>query len=201
MKRLATLFVMGFCLPAAGEVRTWQMEGTVTTLNEHYGAIPFIHPGDRIAYTFTFDSDTRDTNGGPPASCYHGTSSSLRIGSEILNAGPPNIWIQKNVGGDLVMVYTNQLASPNNQFTTGALNFDLRNPSTGSLLDTRLPNEPYDLNLFQDRGFSVNYGLPPDGYYMVNFGGIIDSFYAIPEPGMVILFAIGCLVLGHRHKF
>jgi len=201
---IRTLAAVGF-LSAAPSVFaapvTWAMEGTIQVVDDPLGLIGFAQVGERVQYTFTFDSDTPDTNPTDTLATYLGTASTFRVGTTWLEAGVPQIDIQRHP-----TVHVNDMFDVFSWFQYdgmgGSVYFRLLDPLGTVLPGTELPAEPYPLAGFAGASFNCTIVVPyspsnPTTTDLV-FYGTIDSFYVVPEPGSFLLLALACLIINVR---
>jgi hypothetical protein len=184
---------------AHGEVRTFVMEGNVTVIQNPTGALDFVHLGDRVVYTFTFDSNAPDLDPVPAVGEYTFLAGSLLVGSNPIPLTPQGILVGHPL--DLFEVQSGAAMSGLTN-TYARLTLDDQAESN-ALVDASLPVAPYDLALFQYKGFVIQ-GLgpviPPGTYPSIsNLEGSIDRFYAVPEASSVLLLCLGGLLL-KRHS-
>jgi hypothetical protein len=180
-----------FCpLVSQGTILTFVMEGTVSDVTDPGGVLGFARLGDRVTYEFSFDSGAPDTNGSPYLAWYSGIDDSLRAGSTDLTLlGSSRLEIQQ---ADLFHVSSRAVVGD----LTASVDFTLNDLDNIAIPDTSLPLVPYDLAPFELRGFVFGVyspATPPDTYPPVlsTFSGGIDSFYAVPEPAMLLIMVFG----------
>jgi hypothetical protein len=190
----AAVALLSCPLVTQGTILTFVMEGTVSTVGSDPPGLP--SPvgavGDRAVYTFTFDSDAPNTSWVPWAGGYQAISSSLRIGSQELISSAPTILIQHP--GDLFdLNFSVEPPAPEILSANGYFSLNDQAESN-ALVDVSLPLLPYDLGLFAFKSFTINLlGPPPPGQSsqsIVYLSGAIDEFYAVPEPGCVLLLVL-----------
>lgn len=177
-------------------VLTFVMEGVVTGVGSDPPGLPnYAQIGERVKYTFTFD--TAAPNLYPPntAGYYHAVSSSLLVGGRPFGCGAPTM---------LVAARTFEVGfsvdPPDSTITSGSGYFRLSNHGYEQVIwDYSPPFAPYSLSLFRGpSGFKINLVAPPlpgTYYTAIYFGGVIDTFYAIPEPASLVLLVVGISLL------
>ena len=90
-----TVLILALTGSAEGTLITWAMEGTIQAVDDPLDMIGFAQEGERVKYTFTFDSDTPDTNPTPTLATYYGNAAIFNVGTEWLSADAPQIDIQR----------------------------------------------------------------------------------------------------------
>jgi hypothetical protein len=186
--------------PAISRAAVIQMEmtGTITTVEDPLGLLPFVHPGDQVVYQFSYDSDAPD---GAPSSdsvgLYTGISASLHAGTQILavSDAPLIDIVHPNDYLEVSSHLTN--AGLSNELSGGFVYFRLSDQvESNALTNTNLPVEPYDLSPFAHREFQVFFRGPPrpgggSEYYNFLFYGNVDTWTLVPEPlSLVMIFPI-----------
>jgi len=192
------IWIAATVLPAtaSGSILTFAFDGQVDVVDDRHGLLPFVHVGDRVTYTFSFDSDAPDTNPYIFAAEYKGLTAFLKAGSMDMECPPPTIIIQHP--GDVFDVESDINVSLPRLQPGGSIYFALIDQAESNALpNTALPTVPYDLTPFASREFSASFILPPPAYSeAASFWGHIDRFYAVPEPAtLALVLAGGLLVL------
>lgn len=171
---------------ALGEVRTWVMEGSVKNIVNPAGLLDSVHLGDRMMYTFTFDSDLQYFDPAiPTARGYGGLAASLEIGSWAIPCELPSLGVQHPPDSFAVS------STVSLDFGYNRQNYVFAQLLGGALDSTILPDQPYDIGLFPSSYIQLNIFSPPISpyppYAASSVSAHVDQFYAIPEPGSLIL--------------
>lgn len=197
MKRklgMAALVALAANAHAVGEVRTWVMEGPVTYITNPAGVLDSVNLGDRMKYTFTFDSDVQYFDPAIPiARGYGGIAADLQIGSWEIPCEVPSLGVQHppdwfRVSSDVPLDF----GYDRNNYVFAVL-------LGGTLDSTFLPDEPYDISLFPGTYIQLNIYSPPiSPYPPYTFSSVsanVDRFYSIPEPSSMLFLLVGGVVL------
>ena len=191
----------GFLLiapPAArAAVLTFAMEGPITFKDDPVGLLDFAEVGDRVVYTFSFDTDAPDTHGAPTLAVYDGIASSVLVGDRQLSSGQPLISIQEH---DLFQVFSD-VAMPEG---VSRIAFTLHDRDLVAILTKALPEEPYGLEPFEDKEFDFVLDMPPVPpdtiFTRFEFYGDIDRFYIVPEPATAVLVCLGLTAVIRKRR-
>ena len=178
-----------------GAIITFGMEGEITSRYDPLGLLDWAHTGDRVVYTFTFDTTAPDQNSTPWQGWYTGLAACLRVGLTDVAVGAPSLAVQQPNS----FIVASSL-SPGG--FPGAVSFTLDDQDFEAIPTADPPTAPYDLSLFELRDFQLGvYGppIPPSSYStFVYFFGPVDSFYLVPEPCTLFTVAFGILVATRR---
>jgi hypothetical protein len=175
-----------------------EMSGTITTVQDSLGLLPFAHLGDQVIYRFSYDSSTSDMDPTITGGVYSGIQASLRAGSQqlMVTDAPRIVIAHPNDYFDVSSHLSNSGLSPD--LVQGYVYFRLSDqPNGDALTSTDLPLMPYDISLFSMREFHVSF-LGPGGENgtLLYFVGAIDFF--VPEPAAIILILPILLIRRHR---
>ena len=199
---LAAFLVLALPVAAQATTLIWAMEGDIQTVDDPLGLIGFAHSGDRVVYTFTFDSNAPDTNPSTSGGWYTGSSTTLEVGIQEVTSDFPYLEIQHDPSfhaNDFFNVWSHLEVTG----MPGSIYFRLLDPFGTGLTNISLPLEPYDLTAFAWTEFSATIIGPPSpnnpSGTLLSFNGSVDSFYAIAEPGS-LLFVLGGLAFMLRRK-
>jgi hypothetical protein len=180
------------------EVRTFAMEGMVSYKNDPLNMIDWVDFGDRMVYTFSFDSETPDLNPLTSVAEYEGLSATLRVADTSIAVTPPRILI----GNTLDIFRLHSDLTLNSSFGDAFLTLSDQ-ADRNALTDTSLPTVPYDLAPWELKHFDFGIDIPQSGYPPVvtlTFGGNIDAFYIVPEPVSMALLLLGSPLVGRGHS-
>jgi hypothetical protein len=194
MKRayVSFLAVMVLSVLSRAAVIEMEMTGTITTVEDPLGLLPFAHPGGQMVYRFSYDSDAPD---GAPSSdslgLYTGLSATLRAGTQVLEVTtPPHIQILHP--NDWFEVNSNLSNAGLSPHLWGGFFYSrlLDQAESNAIPNTQLPVSPYDLSAFANRSFQVFFRGPqkPGGsseFYNFAFAGTVDTW--TPEPLSLLL--------------
>jgi hypothetical protein len=183
---------------ARAEVRTFVMEGSVSYKNDPLQMLDWVHFGDRMVYTFAFDSNAPDADPSIQVGVYDGLWAWLRVGDTPISVSAPGIIIQHP--SDLFRLHSELVFAS----YEGDAYLTLADQSaiSDALTNTSLPTIPYDLAPWQSKEFSIGIDVPQPGYppiVTLTFGGNIDAFYAVPEPATLALL-MPILLLARRRN-
>jgi hypothetical protein len=192
-----------FVLPLAsqGAVLTFTMEGHITQVIDPLKLLTFAGLGDKVTYTFSFDSKTPDTNPTPTLGIYQAISASARVKDttfDLAALGPPTIEVQHPLDlYDVASWFSTGLPDLKSE---GFAHFVLSDQDeSNALIDDSLPLLPLDLTPFASRQFGLQFwpsdwGYNPPTLYLI---GNIESF--TPEPACMTSLLLG-LVFCRRNR-
>ncbi len=197
---MAVALVWGSSAAAAGEIRTFAMEGTITYVNDPLHMLDWINVGsDRMVYTFSFDSEAPDMNPHPYGAEYNGLSAILRVGEHTILASAPMIGIAHPFDAFRL---ESELHFNSDFFGSAFLTLSDQ-AENNALVDVSLPSTPYPLDVWEFRHFDFGMDVPQSEYPFVvtlTLGGDIDSFYIVPEGASVLLLLLGFLFVRRRRS-
>jgi hypothetical protein len=203
---LAVCGLVFWPLPARATLITIQIEAVVDTVNDSGNYLEGqISPGDIITGYYTYESTTPDTNPIPQVADYLHYATpcgiSLTVGDFGFKTDPANVdflveIINNYTSGGLhdsyiVMSYNNLPLS--NGTSVDTIAWYLRDSSATALSSTELPTTAPVLENWQSGNLLRLYG--ERARY------IIDAHVtsAVPEPGTILLLALGSLLLRKRN--
>jgi hypothetical protein len=201
MKRTPVLFFLSAAAligPAArAEVRTFAMEGSVSYKDDPLNMLKWVNVGDRMVYTFSFDSEAPDTSPLTSGAEYGGLWATLGVGDTQLAVDAP----------DILIGHPSDIFRLHSLFQFGPYNGDAfltladQGAISDALTDVSLPSVPYDLAPWALKYFDIGIYVPQTGYppiLSLGFFGDIDSFHIVPEPATLVLLIPTLLMLGPR---
>jgi hypothetical protein len=188
-------------LPVAsqGAVLTFTMGGEITQVDDSLGLLDFAGVGDRVSYTFSFDSQTPDVNPTPTLGEYHGSTADLYVEDRqfrMTTSGAP--WIEVQHPLDTYEVSSHFNTALSSLSPTGFAQFVLYDgPESNALASDALPLTPLDLGTFQAHYFQIEFWPANSGYDppTLSLIGVIDTF--TPEPSCMTLLLL-CAILCRR---
>jgi len=177
-------------LAAQAAVLTFVFGGHATYVNKSdpSGVLTFGAVGDRVVYTFSFNSAAPDQDPQPGRAAYSGLGSGLLVEQQGLECEFPSIRILHP--DDLFDVSAELKPNVSGIGSSGFVLFRLSDQDeSNALTSVELPSVPYGLDPFANRGFYLNFHIPAssDGLSAaLEMTGVIDEFYAIPEPATLL---------------
>ena len=180
--------------PANAALITFNFTGTVTGVGSQLGTTTFSN-GQTLSGSYTFNSATADSNGGPTIGTYNGTISNLvvNIGSynATLGAGSNSIDVKNLPMSDSYTMQAPFTGSTVNGRTPVSFGIDLTDPTHTAFSNDHLPTTPPSLASFATDTFRLVFNGGPTGTVI----GTLNSLTAVPLPAAVILFGAGLIAL------
>ena len=201
---IAVIFALAFCVPSArAALITIEITAEVDSVRDEDNYLEGrINPGDIITGTYTYESTTPDSN---PSSTVEGhywhyappAGVSLTAGGFNFTTDPSNVEFlvlianNSSSGADIYTFCSYNNLPLSNGVSIDYIYWELKDATTTALSSKALPTTPPILDNWQSNRLS----LLPDPREYRSFGIEAHVTSAIPEPGTILLFALGALFL------
>jgi hypothetical protein len=204
MKRriISIIIVIISALPAQAELITIEITAEVDSVLDGGGRLleGRINIGDIITGTYTYDSDTQDSNPSSTVGSYWHYAPpagiSLTVGGFEFQTDPANLRFLVGIGNDSTsdsyILGSNSNLPLSNGTLVSFIVWQLVDPTATALSSDALPTTPPILGQWQENFLRI-------GDFRTFF---IDAHVtsAVPEPATILLFSLGVLFLRKRSK-
>jgi hypothetical protein len=177
---------------ASGEALTFQAQGVLDYVHDPGDQLDF-DVGDAWTLTYTFDTETEDTNPDPDLGSYPAIDTVLNVGGIVLPTASPAVQVTNDLPSDIRDIYRVFMALPG--FPDELATMNLIDEDGTIFSDDSLPLAPPELGEFESATLLiVKYGTPETEYLVQGPVHVL-----IPEPGSAGL-AVICAVLLFRRR-
>jgi len=216
-KKISIILMMlfGVCSSGWAEIITIGIEGVVDSIDDSGNLLEGnINTGDSVTGWYKYDTATPDSNIQSHVGEYTYSTGpfgiSININDLIFQTDTTNVDYKVAIvngvpgggGGDQYFVGSNNNLLVNSDIYVESLFWQLTDYSYNAISSTELNYIPLDLSPWQSgNALVINGGLggtPPKFDETFQIDGHVTSVYLIPEPGAILLFALGGLFLRKR---
>jgi hypothetical protein len=181
--------------PANAALITFNFTGTVTAVGSNLGGTTTFSNGQTLTGSYTFNSATADSNGGPTIGTYNGTISNLVVNigsySATLGAGTNFIQVKNLPTSDSYTMQAPFSGATVNGHTPQLFGISLVDPTHTAFGNDHLPTTAPNLGSFATKDFRLVFNGGPTA----TVSGVLTSLTAVPLPAAVILFGAGLIAL------